>query len=133
MSELMAVEGMTVVVDQSTATLPPVAGVIVVDPISGRKLKGSGAQAQLDGDTFQISGITAGAATIPDPETYEVAIPATAQAVSSEGSKVLREGDLSEVINAIPQTPNPGGDPIDTPVSFQCVIQVAGQTKVRAE
>jgi hypothetical protein len=131
MSELMAVEGMTVVVDQSSASLTPVAAAIVVDPITGRKLLGSGAQAHLDGDTIQVSGITAGPATIPDPGPYEVAIPATAKEMGSEGSKVLREGDLSEVINATPQTP--GSPPVDTPVSFQCVIQVAGQQKVRAE
>lgn len=132
MSELVAVEGMTVAIDPATS-IPPgaTALAIVVNPIVGRKLKGSGAQAQLDGDTFTISGITAGAASIADPGPYDVAIPSTAAKMGSEGTKVLREGDLSELIEATPQTP--GTPPVDTPVAFKCVITAAGQLKASAE
>lgn len=132
--ELIAVQGMTVTADQTTVVPPvtPVVVTIVVSPPTGTKTLAT-ALVHRDGDQITVSAITvpAAGATIPDPGPYNVAMEATATKVISEGTVVLREGDQSEIINATPQIP--GSPPTDYPVSFNCVVSVAGQTKVSAQ
>lgn len=133
--ELVAVQGMTVVVDQTTVNPPgsAVVATIVVNPPSSTKCRGESKLMHRDGDTITVSAITVPTAnaTIADPGPYTVGMNAAAQYVKAEGALVLREGDLSDTINATPQIP--GSPPTDYPVSFKCIVQVAGQTKVKAQ
>lgn len=133
--ELIAVQGMTVIVDQTTVNPPgfAVVATIVVNPPSSTKCKGEGKPMHRDGDTITVSAITVptAGATIPDPGPYSPAMNAAAQYVKAEGTLVLREGDLSDTINATPQIP--GSPPTDYPVSFKCIVQAANQTKVKAQ
>lgn len=133
MSAFIAVAGMTAIVDASTVSPPgTVVCVIVNDPPTGTKLLASSAQAYRDGDTSKVSAITVpgAGATIPDPGPYTATWQSTAIKDSSEGKKLLLEGDQTTVINAVPQIP--GTPPTNYPVSFQLVVQSAGQVKAKA-
>ena len=141
---LIGVEGMTVIVDQSTASPPtpppppppPVvpAGIqatIVVLPPTGTKAKGENKLVHRDGDQITVTNITVPAvgATTPDPGPYTVALNATATKTKAENKEVLREGDQSNTINASPVIPGTG--PYN--VSFKCIISVANQTTSKAQ
>jgi len=144
--KLIAAQGMTVVVDQSTAIppSPPVpppppvipAGVqatIVVSPPTGIKVKAEAKLVHRDGDQITVTNITVptAGATIPDPGPYDVAMVATATKDKAEGIEVLREDDHSETISATPKIP--GSPPVDYPVSFKCIVSVAGQIKAKGQ
>lgn len=131
---LVAVQGMTVIVDQSTVTPPGVVvATVVPDPPTGTKCKGEGKLVHRDGDTITVSSITvpSAGATIPDPGPYTVQMEAVSVKTKAEGIEVLVLGDQSETINATPQIP--GSPPTDYPVSFKCVVQNSGQTTSRAQ
>lgn len=130
MSELLTVDGATF--DFANGTLPGVTGIITLLGTPSIINKSNGNGVFLDGFQVQVTNITTATATIPDPGPYIVPMNAAALKVKENGTLVLREGDLSDLINAIPQTPATP-DPIDTPVSFNIEITVAGQTKVKAE
>ena len=128
MGEAVAVLGMTVVIDSPTVT-----GVVVALPPTGTKVRAEGALVHRDGDQITVSAIidSSAGATIPDPLPYVVALEATATTTKAEGTLVLREGDISATVNANPLIP--GSPPVQYPVSFECKIDVAGQTKVVVE
>ena len=132
---LIAVAGVVVIVD-STTVIPPgtVVATIVVNPPTGLKVRAEAKLVHRDGDQIVVSAITVpgAGATIPDPGPYTVAMNATALKTKAEGLEVLREGDQSDVINATPQIPG-SPSPAPYPVSFKCVVQTAGQTKVKAQ
>jgi hypothetical protein len=133
--KLVAVQGMTVIVDQGSV-VPPGSGIVatvVAKVPTGTKVKAEAKLVHRDGDQIDVSAITAvnAGATIPDPGPYTVALNKTVQYVKAEGIEVLVEGDVSDTVFATPQIP--GSPPTDYPVSFKCVIQVAGQTKVKAQ
>jgi len=131
--ELVAVQGMTVIVDPSTPS-PPGAVIATIAPLppTGTKCK-AGTLVYRDGDEINVSAITvpSAGATIPDPGPYKVKINASATKTKAEGIEVLVLGDLSDVINATPQIP--GSPPVAYPVSFKCTISDAGQTKAKAQ
>lgn len=133
---LIEVQGATVIVDQTTVVPPvtPVVATIVVVPPTGVKVKAEVKLVHRDGDQITVSAITvpAAGATIPDPGPYTVALNKTVVKTKAEGIEVLVVGDQSDTINATPQIP---GTPSPTPypVSFKCIIQVAGQTKAKAQ
>jgi hypothetical protein len=133
----IAVAGMTVTVDQTTATPPApppaIAATIVVAPPTGTKVKAEAKLVHRDGDEITVSAITApgAGATIADPGPYTVPMNATATKTKAEGVEVLRLDDLSDTINATPKVP--GSPPVDYPVSFKCKVTVAGQTKAKAQ
>jgi hypothetical protein len=144
--KLVAVQGMTVLVDQTTAGIPnpspppdtipspfPVVASIAVAPPTSLYVKCEGKLVHRDDDKITVTAITVpgAGATIPDPGPYTVDLNATAQYVKAEGKLVLRVDDQSDTVNATPQIP--GSPPTDYPVSFKCVITVAGQTKVKAQ
>jgi hypothetical protein len=122
-------------VDQTTAVPPttPVLATIAGPVATGTKVK-AGAVVLRDGDEITVTAITvpAAGATIPDPGPYTVAMVATATKSKAEGIEVLREGDLSDTVSATPQIPGTP-DPTDYPVSFKCIVDVAGQIKVKAQ
>jgi hypothetical protein len=126
MSELIAVQGMTLVTNPPTVTavITPLPGVIT-------KVKTEAKLVGIDGDQVTVSAITvpSAGATIPDPSPYTVALQSSASKVKAEGTHVLLEGDESETINATPQIP--GTPPTNYPVSFTIKISVAGQTKAK--
>jgi hypothetical protein len=132
--KLIAVQGMTVLVD-STTVVPPgvVVATIVVSPPTATKVKAESKLVHRDGDQITVSAITvpAAGATIPDPGPYTVAFSSTATKVNAEGKLVLLEGDQTATINATPQIP--GTPPVAYPVSFKCFVSVAGQTKAKAQ
>jgi hypothetical protein len=131
--ELVAVEGMTVIVDPTSPSPPgAVVATITVNPATGTKVS-AGALVHRDGDQISVSAITvpSAGATTPDPGPYVVALNATATKTKAEGTEVLRQDDVSDVINAVPVIP--GSPPVNYPVSFTCKISVAGQMKVKAQ
>lgn len=132
--ELVAVQGMTVTVDQTTVNPPttPLVATIVVAAPTGTKVTAT-ALVHRDGDQITVTAITvpAAGATIADPGPYNVAMVSTAAKVKAEGTEVLRQGDQSETISATPQIP--GSPPTDYPVTFKCIVSNAGQTKVKAQ
>jgi hypothetical protein len=133
-AELIAVQGMTVIVDQTTA-IPPgtVVATILVNPPTGIKVKASNLLVHRNGDSIQVSAITvpSAGATIPDPGPYPATMTATAIKTKAEAIPVLRQNDQSTVIAATPQIP--GTPPTPYPVTFQCVVSVPGQIKAKAE
>lgn len=131
--ELIAVQGMTVIVDPASPVPPgAVVATIAVIPPTGSKVRAS-ALIHRDGDKIIVSAITvpSAGATIPDPGPYEAAMAATATKCKAEGIEVLRLGDKSETINATPQIP--GSPPTDYPVAFNCIVSAAGQIKAKAQ
>jgi len=129
----IAIVGMTVTVDQTTA-IPPGTVVAVITPKAptGTKVKAT-ALVYRDGDQVTVTAITvpSAGATIPDPGPYDVAMNAIAVKTKAEGTEVLRLNDLSDTINATPQIP--GTPPTDYPVSFKVKVTNAGQIKARAQ
>jgi hypothetical protein len=134
--ELIAVAGMTVIVDP-TSPVPPgaVVATIAVNPPTGTKCKAEGKLVHRDGDQISVSAITvpSAGATIPDPGPYVVALNKSVIKTKAEGKEVLVLNDISATINAIPQIPAPPAPPIPYPVAFNCIISVAGQTKAKAQ
>jgi hypothetical protein len=132
--EFEAVQGMVVTVDQTTVlpAVTPLVATIVISPPTAIKVNVA-ALVYRDGDQITVSAITvpSAGATIPDPGPYLVAMEATAIKTKAEGIEVLREGDLSEQIDATPQVP--GSPPVDYPVSFKCIVSDAGQVKFKAQ
>ena len=128
MSELIAVSGMTL-----TPSDPTVVATINVLTAPQVKEKCEGSGIYVHNTVISVSAITvqSAGATIPDAGPYVVVIEATGSKVKAEAALVLREGDSSETINAIPKIP--GSPPVDYPVPFTVDITVAGQTKVKAE
>jgi hypothetical protein len=132
--KLIAVQGMTVIVDAATVTPPgTVVATIVAGPPGSTKVKAEAKLAYLDGDSITVTAITVpgAGATTPDPGPYNVAMSSSATKVKAEGTLVLLEGDQSATINAVPKIP--GSPPIDYPVSFKCKVSVAGQAKAKAQ
>lgn len=93
----------------------------------------AGAGVLEDGYQVLVSAITypSAGATIPDPGPYPASFSSTASKVKADGKLVLLEGDKTATINATPQIP--GTPPSPNPISFEIVIQVAGQTNVKAQ
>ena len=130
----IAVQGMTVTVNQTTAVPPgTVVATIMTSPPTGVKVLAGGTLVHRHADTISVSAITvpSAGATIPDPGPYVVALQATGTKVLAEGVLVLRQNDQSEVISAIPQIP--GSPPTNYPVSFKCIISVPGQVKALSQ
>ena len=131
----VAVQGMTVIVDQSTVIPPgfPVVATIVVVPPTGTKVKATSKLVHRDGDEITVTAITvpSAGATIPDPGPHTVELENTATKTKAEGIEVLVLGDHSETVSATPKIP--GSPPVDYPVSFKCIISDAGQTKAKAQ
>lgn len=130
----IAVQGMTVIVDP-TSPAPPgaVVATIIVNPPTGTKVLAESKLVHRDGDTISVSAITvpSAGATTPDPGPYVVPMNATATKTLAESIEVLRVDDISDTINAVPVIP--GSPPVNYPVSFNCIVSVAGQTKVKAQ
>jgi hypothetical protein len=145
--ELIAVQGMSVIIDQNTVvppTPPPpppppvipsgVIASIVVLPPTETKNRGENKLYHRDEDQIQVSNITVPAvnATIADTTVYTKKLLATALFDHADDDKlVLREGDHSEVINATPKIP--GSPPTPYPVAFQCIIDDPNQTTNRGQ
>jgi hypothetical protein len=133
--KLIAVAGMTVIVDQTTVNPPtiPLVATIVVAPPTALKEKAENKLVHRDGDQITVSAITvpAAGATIPDPGPYTVPINKTVIKTIAEGKEVLVLGDQSDTINAVPQIP--GSPPTNYPVSFKCIISNSNQIKANAQ
>jgi hypothetical protein len=131
----IAVQGMTVEVDQ-TSPIPPgnVVATIVVSAPTQSTCSAGGALMHRDGDQITVTNITvpSAGATIADPGPYTSNMDVQGWGnVKSENLPVLREDDISVVIGAIPKIPGPPDIPY--PVTFECIVTAAGQTKVRAQ
>lgn len=129
MSELIAVEGMTLVPSD-----PNVVCTITIVGAAQVKEKCEGNGMYVDGTIVSVTAITypSAGATIADPGPYNVPLNASAIKTKAEGTEVLREGDSSDTVNATPQIPA-SPSPTPYPISFTIDISVAGQTTVRAE
>src|SRR5208337_2336663 len=81
----------------------------------------------LDGFTLQVTNVKTASATIPDPGPYNASFSATALKVKdlSENKLVLRVGDKTGIIHAIPNVPGPTPEP----VTFTITITNSGQIK----
>jgi len=128
MAEQVAVSGMTLIIVEGSPT--PVFGTILITGSPSVKNK-AGSGIYKDNLAIQVTNITSPPATIPDPGPKNSNIIATAAKVEADGVLVLRRGDKTGIINAIPKIP--GSPPVDYPVTFKVMITVAGQIKVKAE
>jgi len=129
MGKIIAVDGATF--DFVNGSLPGVSGVITLLGTASVINKVNGDGFLLDGFQVQVTNITTSTATIPDPGPYMVSMNATIAKVKENSVLALVNGDISDLINATPQTPATP-DPIDTPVAFNIGISDPNQDKVKA-
>ncbi len=129
--EDIAVNGMTLVFDPVNP-VDVILGTITVTGSPSTKGLANSLGIYKNGLTVTVSGVTvpSAGAVIPDPLSQLGSFIATTVKTKLENLFVLRENDVTGVLNATPQIP--AVVPVPYPVAFRIKILTAGQIKVRS-